>query len=818
MKLSLCSTAYRINNGKPIITMFCRDFAGKRVVVEDYIFKPYFYIDEEGFEELGKYDSGIINLLRNKTIDSTKIIPKSKLVSIDGKQLRQIFTKIPTDVRRIRQDFIDNDITVYEADVLYHLRFLIDNNIKSGIEYNNMLETWNKPIDMPSKQRILYIDIEVVCPNKHALKKRSGPVNVIGIYDNIEDKAYFLHTLPPKQEQKIDYHKYLLNENLEIVPTVYSDEKSLLWGFVKLINKLQPDVTISFSNFDMLYILARLDKNRIPDRLLSPIHQVRMINDDRVIIGGMDVLDLAEMYRIAIEKVKWETLEAIAERELGIKMLFKDKDMYKSWYEDYRIVIWRNIRDVEAIRMLDEEKHLLTYFDTIRKVVGCNLSDVFTYLPSSKVANTTLSDILYLRHLNGKIVLHMKRTTDKKGYKGGLVFDTTKGLHENVLVIDWNSMYPSIMDTFNMSYETFSTHYYKGCYNIDNKYFFRKKPKGWTIAILDILKPMRAKMKQGMKTATDEKEKHRYASMSQSYKTINNAVYGLYGFGGKGRLANETIAECICYVGRQIQLAVKNFLDELDYEMLYGDTDSIFIQMKEGTEEEIQKFIVDINKLLKDFMMERWGVVSKLYMGRDKVFKDIMMLTKKRYRGIDENGKVLVKGIEIVKRDTAEVSAKGQSKVSDILLAKIPKSKKRNKALKYSRKLVKEFKSYPLTFIGIPKNLSRPLTGYKGVTDGFKGTPGHVKAFYKGQTLLKEPLEEGVRFYTVYAYLPEEDQTQRTLFGTPLLKKKSEAIGFLDPKSVKYEIDYETMIEKTLKNKLEDMLSLVDIEWDEVIE
>jgi len=814
VKLSLCSIEYKIAKDKPVIVLFTRDFNGKRHIIKDYSFLPYFYIWKGDKIFFLKDERSQIPIIHDLEVVKYEDI---KIKSIDNKPLEKVVVKKPSIVRDIRERYPKDRKGIYEADILFTLRYLIDKEIKSGIIYNELPHEI-KPCDMPSNLKIIYLDIEVLAEKIPDLKDASVSVVCIGLYDTLEKRYYQLYLVPPFTfPKKIEYKNIFFSTPKIVENKWFKNETNLIKYFISLINKLEPDVILTFTTFDILYLINRCKRLNIKYNSLSPLFSVRIFEDDRINIKGIQVFDLSEMYRIVMGEPKWETLEDICQRELKQGRIYHKEKVSDMFFSDYSKVLYRNIKDVELIKELDKTCQLLQYFDTIRLVVGCNLKD--TLYPSR------IADILYLRETHNKVVLYTKSPHKKIPYKGAKVFESKKGIFDNVLVVDFNEMYPSIIDTFNISYNTFDETNKKGEINIDNKYRFFKNPRGWTPIIMNKLRPIRKRIKEKLKNTKDPTEYKRLKAISDGYKAIINALYGLYGFAGDyekhipaSRLYNVKIAECITYLGRTIQEeCVVPSLKKIGYEMIYGDTDSIFIKLKNNRPNEETFLISYLNEETKNFIQDRWKIESKIKLDIDTIFKRLIMFgVKKRYKGITVEGRIITKGLEIIRKDTADITADVQNTISNMILEK--RSKK--EIISYIRKILKEYKQYPLTYISIPKKLSKIYEEYKGVKKG-KGIPEHVKAFKKGIELLGEDLKEGERFYLIHVLIPKKINNkviQKTLFGNNIIQYNQVAIGYKNPNKIIFKINYKKMIKLTIKDKIKDLLELLNIKWDDIIQ
>jgi len=809
MKLSLCSIDYREEEEKPVLYLFCRDDKYNRYEIPIRDFKPYFYIKKShyfGVKPHLKRWKNQIDYISTKPLlyDSSKI---------------KIFTKLPRFVRDIRVwlssyelvKLIGFRIKSYEADILFPLRFLIDKGIFNGIDYNPVTKEY-KPIDMESKIRFLCIDIEVNMDEIKDNKDAEGELIVVGLYDSLTDK-YYIYTSKYNKKLQSKLVKYLLQKGKEIEFIKCKDESDLMIKSIEFMIKVKPDIVMSFSPFDMAYIIYRARKIDINIRKLSPLNIVRIFKDEKVRISGIQVLDIAEMYRETLRTSKWETLEEVAQKELGVGRVFHDELVYDNWNSknDWWKVIARNMRDIELIKMLNEELELLEHFDTIRRTVGCNFRDTFY---ASRIA-----DVMFLREVDGKDILPSRSIYEKYKYPGAKVFKCDKGIHKNIAIFDFKEMYPVFIDIFNISYETFRAFPSDNTVKVYDGHYFVKNPKGCTVNIMDRIRPIRERLKQHMKKLSPlVREYKRLKSRSDGYKSVINAVYGFYGFGGdidKGipssRLYAPLIAESVTYPGRTILEMLKEYIPKINYDIVYGDTDSIFIKLKtKNLEKEAKELQKKLSKKIKQFIIETWDVDSEeLKLEVDKIATKIILFTKKRYVLKTIEGDIDRKGIEAIRRESSKTTIELQRNITNMIL----EDKTKEDIEKYLTKELREFRHKPLEEIALSPKLSK-------AEDMYPVFAIHLQAFMYSKYNLNIDLKIGSRFYMIYINkLPDKyPRYISRVYKKKLKRKKAKVIAFKDPSQIPngFKVDYEVMIEKTIRKKIDDLLNVLDINWNKI--
>jgi len=617
--LSLCSVEYIIDEkGNPVVLLFSRDRFGNDYVIPVYGFRPYFYTSENDLAYLTSF------------ADDNDFKIDYKITTVPGFKspcsLYKIYTELPRDVSKLvkcKKGDSRFNIDAWESDVLFSLRYIIDNGIKSGFVYDPVSQTIEPQEIEKSYLRRLYVDIELQSPKTPDIETHLDPVTVIGLYDNIAGEYTVFSTKNPE----VNLEEYLVQDK-KIRFYYCANEKDLLMRYLSYVSNTKPDVFLSFTELDWFYPVKRMKMLGLDFKSMSRVNVVQMYGANNVKIHGLEFMDIQKMYyQVFLSGSKWETLHDIATEELGEEKLYREESVYENWIEHPERVLIRNIRDVEIIKRLDEELSLLDYFDAVKRTVGCNFKDT---LYKSRVA-----DIMYLRLCHNELILPSKAMVKKIEYEGGIVFPVTPGIYHDIVVLDWSSMYPSIIKCFN----------------------------------INILEPVRAPYKKRAKDKSLPLEERLFNNaVSQGVKSIINSIYGIYGHSGDTgkehhkayRLYLPYLAAATTYVGRKLEeIGLKNVCTRLGYEIIYADTDSVFLQLKTTDYENEIKYLEEtLSQEMNDFIYNRWGVNPEgLSLSFENHFETLIMLSKKRYIAKIVDGQIKTRGMEMIRRDTAEITA-----------------------------------------------------------------------------------------------------------------------------------------------------------------
>lgn len=305
---------------------------------------------------------------------------------------------------------------------------------------------------------------------------------------------------------------------------------------------------------------------------------------------------------------------------------------------------------------------------------------------------------------------------DKK-YRGGLVVDPKKGIHFNVTVMDFASLYPSIIKVRNLSYETVRCAHQQCHTNTipDTNHWVCTKKNGMSALLIGSLRDLRVNYYKSLskKESITQEQRQQYTVVSQALKVILNASYGVMG-AEIFPLYFLPAAEATTAIGRHTILETIKKCEASGIEVLYGDTDSLFI--KDPTSQQIETVIEQAKK--------DHGVDLEV----DKQYRYVVLSDrKKNYLGVTKSGKVDVKGLTGKKSHTPgfikklfyellDVLAQVQT-VDDFEKAKAQISGK----IAECAKRVQE-KQIPLEDLAYHVMLSKALSEYT------KTIPQHVRA------------------------------------------------------------------------------------------
>jgi DNA polymerase I len=291
-------------------------------------------------------------------------------------------------------------------------------------------------------------------------------------------------------------------------------------------------------------------------------------------------------------------------------------------------------------------------------------------------------------------------------YVGAYVMEPVKGLHEGLVVFDFRSLYPSIMVTQNIDPSTVNC----GCCEKGEAiavpelgYHVCRKRKGFLPDIVERVVNARSEVK-------DEMKKHRrgtreFQSLNArqwALKIVANSFYGMLAY-PRARWYSKESAESVTSFGRYYIHETIKMAKDFGFEVIYGDTDSLHCKLNGKKREDALRFLKKVNESLP-------GMIELELEG---FYPRAVFVTKKRYAMVDDEGRMVVKGLEFVRRDWAAIAKRTQESVLKAVL-KDGSPKKAAEIVKNTTKRVLEGKA-DLEDLVIYTQLKMPIESYRAI-------------------------------------------------------------------------------------------------------
>lgn len=743
-RIQVIDCDYIVGSGDgPIIRILGKDLEGKSCCVYYKGFYPYFYVKTlDGKEK----DVAKTIIERFKGI-VTNISLEEKYLPIGFQKSPSKVLKItvhkPTQVKDIRDDIkkMDGVEEVYEADILFKYRFLIDYDIWgfSWIEVRgNYVKTTLGKVDYEIEAekirtieengnaplKILSFDIECI------------PRDLMGLPDPSRDPIVIISLAfyPPfmGNETKVLVAKYIKRANSDI--ECFESEEEMLKGFIDVIEKYDPDIITGFNilNFDFPYIVKRL-KNLNMSRKFGRVEDKNVTiqsagEDNKVSVPGRVVVDVRALVKADFH-LKRYTLEHVAEKLINEGKLDVDyKDIPRLWIgrsrDTNRLVDYARKDAVLPLKILLEKRLLDKYFE-LSKVSGLLLQDVISGGQSSRVEGLLLRygkkrNLIIPCKPSQEEIRKRSMEREKLGLKGAIVLDPKVGLYHGdnmILVLDFRSLYPSLIMAYNICFTTLlkDGEEVRKYIEVPTRARFVTKDikEGLLPEILKDLMNFRVVVKKAMKAEEDPERKRQLDAKQLALKIMMNSFYGYTGY-LRARVYSLDVANAITALGRYtIEFTRKIIEEKYDLETIYGDTDSVLIKINTSSLEKAakvgEKISKEISRLLPQPMLLEF----------EKIYKSFLLLSKKRYAGWvferTQNGKwkdkIDTKGIETVRREWCDLVGEVMDKVINMLL----KQPDVNLVVNYVRDVLQKLKQGKISIekLIMTRTLSKPPKAYK---------------------------------------------------------------------------------------------------------
>lgn len=538
-----------------------------------------------------------------------------------------------------------HDFEVSEDVTLAMKSLLLDVNTTKGIvntkEFQDYISQWAELLNQPiPKIKRLSFDIEVESeigriPDPKIAEKK---VTAIGFEGSDGNKQVFVLRKEGSTEGKNE-----LPEGVKISFYAQTDEKKMIEDAFKLISEYPFVITFNGDDFDMPYLYNRAERLGIKNTD-NPLYMMR---DSATLKHGVHI----DLYRTMSNRSF--QIYAFSHKYTDFSLNSVSKALLNEAKIDYGIDL-NDLTNYQLATYCYNDSRLTYKLTSFNNDLLMNLLVVISRIarmPIDDIARMGVSQwirsLLYYEHRQRNAIIPRREELDAKSqgvmndavikdkkYRGGLVVEPTEGIHFNVTVMDFASLYPSIIKVRNLSYETVRcTHEECKSNKIpDTNHWVCTKYNGLTSMLIGSLRDLRVNYYKSLaKKAKTQEQKEQYTVVSQALKVILNASYGVMG-AEIFPLYFLPAAEATTAVGRYIITETIKKCQTNGVEVLYGDTDSLFV--KNPTAEQIHNVIEDTKK--------EQGVDLEI----DKEYRYVVLSgRKKNYLGVTKEGKVDVKGL-----------------------------------------------------------------------------------------------------------------------------------------------------------------------------
>ncbi len=607
-------------------------------------------------------------------------------------------------------------ITVLEKDIRPTERYMMERFIRAGVEYkksNNSL----KPSQYQPQLTTVSLDIET--------SYTSNELYCIGLSHG-------------------DFELVMMVGNEENTATLnfYPNEATLLKAFSAWVKEYDPDIFIGWNviNFDFRFLADKYQQYNIPFNLGRNQRRGhwRKSNDSQqhfITLPGRLVIDGIDSLKAATYSFESFSLETVSRELLGVGKKIEDVDnraaAIQELFENQPSALAEyNLQDCRLVEQIFAKTQVMDYLIERAYLTG---------LPLDKYGGSTASfDNLYLPllHRSGYIAPDYNSGASGLNAPGGYVMDSKPGLYQHVLVLDFKSLYPSIIRTFyidpmglaiGVAAHQQNTHADDLLEGFNQAHFSRTQHH-----LPDLIKTLWQ--------ARDVAKRENNAAVSQAIKIIMNSFYGVLGSPGC-RFFDQRLSSSITLRGHEILQRTSEWIEQRGYSVIYGDTDSVFVWLdKDCNNREAQAIGAELqqglNRWWTQTLLKENQLKSQLEIEFETHYSQFFMPTirgsekgsKKRYCGqithADGSQRMVYKGLESVRTDWTPLARRFQQELYELIF-------NQGDWRSYLRSIVEQLNAGALDDeLTYRKRLRRKLEDYQ------RNVPPHVQAARKAEDWL----------------------------------------------------------------------------------
>ena len=725
------------------------------------LFKPYFFVKKSDESKCKKLvDADFVDV---------------SLKTFSGDIVCKLVFNSQTDLTDSRKLLEENNIDTFEADIRPEYRLMMDSGLLGSLKIRGAPSVEND---------VLIFDNPVLERSDWTPRFNDLKVLALDIETSMDGENLFSVSVATNDES---IEEVFIVGRKGLKNAVYcSSEEDLLVKLRDRIVRFDPDIITGWNVIDFdLKILAdklKLFKKEFDVGRDSGVLKLKLtdsfMTDSKAECLGRVVLDGIHLLKTSFVRLDDYKLGTAAKEFSKSGKLIGDEnkgeEIESAYVDDPQKLVDYNLMDSKLVLDILKNSGVLELTILRSRLTGMPLDRVRASIASF--------DSLYLRRLReeGFVAVNTRFSSRDVRTTGGFVMESKPGIYDFVIVCDFKSLYPSIMRTFNIDPLMFSP----GCVGSDlikapNGACFRKD-KGILPFILEDL------------WAERERARKRGDSLTrQAIKISMNSMYGVLA-SPNCRFYSVDIANAITHFGHFLLKKTREIIEKKNYDVIYGDTDSVFVHINASSVDDAIKIGKEIQDLVNDFfeksIKEEHGVSSKIEMEFEKTFKKFFLPrvrgsdegAKKRYAGLlvsDKGENIDFTGLEFVRRDWTLVSKKFQLSLLEKVFGDEPLDN-------FIKSFVSDLRSGKYDDLLVYRKALR-----KDVDEYTKTTPPHVKA----ARLLGE-IKSNIIEYVLTVEGPEPVSVQKN------------------------KIDYDHYIDKQIKPLANSVLCFFDKDFDEVIE
>ena len=448
------------------------------------------------------------------------------------------------------------------------------------------------------------------------------------------------------------------------------DQAGVLRGFFAWLTDYDPDLLLGWNvtSFDLDFLERKCAELSLPFAIARGGERATILPPPAqrgtaiARIPGRVALDGIELLRAGFWSFESFALEVVARELLGRGKAIKStaqrvQEIQRMYREDPVALAAYNLEDCRLVLEIFAKTNLLAFARERASATGLTMDRYG--------GSVAAFDHLYLPRLHraGRVAPDVGDTEPGADSPGGYVMTSVPGLHDDVLLLDFKSLYPSIIRTFQIDPFALAEPGDDPVPGFQGAAFAREG------AILPALVAELWSVRDRAKTNRD-------AALSQAVKILMNSLYGVLGATGC-RFLDSRLTSSITRRGHEIIQESRSFIEDQGHKVIYGDTDSLFVLPAGGKDEdEIRttgaELAIHLNDWWRVRLAERFHLESFLEAEFETHFLRFLMPTirgaktgsKKRYAGLvrraDGETEVIFKGLESVRTDWTPLAQRFQ--------------------------------------------------------------------------------------------------------------------------------------------------------------
>lgn len=588
-------------------------------------------------------------VLTGSSLDSVDFTFERKIQTFKNfkyESVDTIYLKRFEDLSKLKEHCANKGISSNELDILPTERFLMERFINGQIEFvGTKLE--KDGLDIYQNPQI-----------RQAIGRTSLSLVSLDIETGVGGELYSIAVFY-KDHKGSRGQVYMLADEESEGPGLRfcNSEKKMILGFLDFVKQTNPDLIVGWhvAGFDLKFLMDKAQALQIELRLGRDGELLRL-NERQgsgvfAEIPGRVVLDGPPILRSAFYRFKDFKLETVATEVLGVgKDIASDsgkvEEIERRFREDKKALAKYNLLDCTLVVDIFEKLQIIDLL--VRRVHISGL--LIDRLPVS----TAAFDHCYLPRLHRKGFVAPNRIDIEREEPstGGLVIEPVGGLHENVAVFDFKSLYPSIIMTFKI--DPFA--------RINSATNTIATPNGMQFSKSENILP--GIIGNLMETRALAKREQN-SPLSQAVKILMNSFYGVMG-SSRCRFYHADLPTAITTTGHWILRKSMEFFENHNLQVIYGDTDSIFVKLV--TADQLRpdfghKLASQLGGFLRKILADEFKVESYLECEFEKTYDKLFFsmtrsgegAAKKRYAGFSD-GQIEFKGMEVIRSDWTDLA------------------------------------------------------------------------------------------------------------------------------------------------------------------